>query len=276
MTDFALPIGPVLEVDMKAAIGELDRLAADVDREDYFFNDGVWGGVWWQVYVWFEGKVPIYVGVSDGPERYLEHWTKAASGGLEFAAFLAEHKTTMWPAFAASNVSSAVAHSLERLLIKTYRRRKDGGTLFNRNRGKLAGRSARGEDTFGLKRPAERAPVPLSYLSKFQANNRPYACWQTAKAQGVVVPDDYALSVLIGHNPKVGLTHEQQFNLYAGISNVGAYRSVCSKAGIQGVNDDLLWDSCCQHKEGPYIALSSPEGSSDRFRRQCLFPRDHC
>jgi hypothetical protein len=35
MTDFALPIGPVLEVDMKAAIGELDRLAADVDREDY-------------------------------------------------------------------------------------------------------------------------------------------------------------------------------------------------------------------------------------------------
>ena len=34
----ALPIDPIPEADMNAAIAELDRLAARVDPDDYFFS----------------------------------------------------------------------------------------------------------------------------------------------------------------------------------------------------------------------------------------------
>ena len=131
MTQYALPIDPIPGADQNAAIAELDRIAAGVDRNDYFFA----GGLEWHVYVWLDGKTPIYAGVGapNKPRRYLEHWTEAGSERMEKAWYLAQHKTTIWPAFAASNVNSAVAHSLERLLIKAYRLRKDkdGGTLFN-------------------------------------------------------------------------------------------------------------------------------------------------
>lgn len=257
---------------------ELDRCAANVARDDYFFG----GELGYHVYVWFDRKAPIYVGVGapSKPKRYLEHWTRAGSEGMNYSRYLAAHKMTIWPALVASNLNSAVAHSLERLLIATYRRRVDGGTLFNVSLGKFAGRETRGDDTFGVKRQAERAQVEARYLDQFQTSNRPHACWQTAKAEGVVIPDDFGIRVLVDHNPKAGGEHELQFALYAGVSTVGEYRSAYRKARLKGnskekwkndIDGHLFWDSCCQHPEGPFIALIPPSGG--QFSRQCLFPR---
>ena len=86
---------------------------------------------------------------------------------------------------------------------------------------------------------------------------------------------------MVDHNPKAGRVHELQFALYAGISTVGEYRSAYTEARLKGVpkgqklekdiDGHLFWDSCCQHPEGPFIALIPPPGT--QFSRQCLFPR---
>jgi hypothetical protein len=252
-----------------------DQRAAELARDDYFFA----GPLGWYVYVWFDGKIPIYLGVGDPnrPKRYLEHWKKAGSKDLmKLSWFFSAHKTTIWPAFAIANVNSAVAHSLEKSLIKAYGRRgiDEGGTLFNVSGGKDGDRSARGDDTFSLKRRAERAPVSESDLAKFQRSNRPLACWQTALAHGVVIPDDCKITVLVNYNPKAGHKGELQFALYSSVKTVDEYRSVRAQRKITTVEDDLLWDSCCQHArrqqgEGPFIAFSPP------IERQCIFGCDH-
>ena len=279
MTEYALPIEPIPEADMTAVLDELNQCVADIERDDYLFG----GELGYHVYVWFNRRTPIYAGVGapSKPRRYLEHWTKAGSEGMEYSQYLATHKMTIWPALAASNLNNAVAHSLERLLIAKYRRRADGGTLFNHSFGKFVGRETRGEDTFGLKRGAERAKVEESNLSKFQRSNRPHACWQTAKAENVVIPDDFRIRVLVDRNPKAGRDHEFQFSLYEGVSTVGEYRNVYATARLKGVParqkldkdiyGNLFWDSCCQHPEGPFISLIPPLGG--KFCRRCIFPR---
>jgi hypothetical protein len=281
MMQYALPIVPIPEVEINVSLSELDRCAAKIDRDDYRFG----GSLGHYVYVWFDGKDPIYVGVGgpSGQKRYLKHWTSAmipGSEGMNFSRYLAAHKTTIWPAFAASNLNEAVAHSLERLLIATYRRRQDRGTLFNVRRGKLAGRKTRGDDAFDVKRPAERAPVKERDLVKFQTINRPFACWQTAKEAGVVIPDDFGIRVLVDHNPKAGGGNERQFALYAEISTVGAYRSAYRNARLNvgperkwddDIDGHLFWDSCCQHPKGRHIELVPSPGG--QFSRKCLFER---
>ena len=279
MTEYALPITPLPTGDINSIIAELNAHASNVERDDYCFS----GELGHHVYVWFDTKTPIYVGVGEPskPKRYLEHWTKAGSAGMEFSLYLAAHKSTIWPALVASNLNSAVAHSLEKLLILKYRRRLDGGSLFNRSFGKFEGRKARGEDTFGLRRGAERAKVEVRYLDKFQLTNRPHACWQTAKAEGVAIPDDFGLRVLIAYNPKANGEQEFQFSLYRGVSTVGEYRSAYMQARLKGapegqkltkdVDGHLFWDSCCQHREGPYILLIPPSGGN--FHRRCLYSR---
>jgi hypothetical protein len=276
MTQYALPIDSIPEVEINAALAELDQRASSVAREDYFFG----GQLGYYVYVWFDRKVPIYVGVGAPSKlkRYLEHWREAGSKGMTFSRYLAEHKRDIWPALAAANLNNTVAHSLERLLIAAYRRREDGGTLFNVSPGKYPGGGKRGEDTFRAKRSAERAPVEGRYLDQFQVRDRPYACWQTARGDGVVIPDHFGIRVLVKRNPKVGSKNERQFALYEGVRTVGDYRSEYRKARSLGdakgrlekdVDGHLFWDSCCQHPGGPLIEIISPSG--DPFSRPCLF-----
>lgn len=277
---YALPIDHIFEADISAAIADLNQQAAKLERDDYFFA----GPLGWYVYVWFDGKIPIYVGVGEPhrEERYVEHWTGQSTGRK--SPYFIDYKTTIWPAFAIANVNSAVAHSLEKSLIRKYGRRKDktgtygrrkdkDGTLFNVSGGKDGDRSARGDDTFSLKRRAERAPVSESNLAKFLTDNRPWTCRWMAENAGVVIPHDCKITVLVDYNPKAGRKGEQQFALYSSVETVGEYRSACAQRKITTVDADLLWDSCCQHPrrqqgEGPFIAFSPP------IERQCNFGCD--
>ncbi len=268
MTEYALPITPISDAKVGLIINKLNEYLSEVDRSDYYFS----GELGYHVYVWFEAETPIYVGVGapSKPKRYVEHWTKAGSEGMEYSIYLAAHRATIWPALAASNLNSAVAHTLERLLIRKYRRRVDGGSLWNKSFGKNIGRETRGEDTFGLRRTAERAKFEERYLNRFQLSNRPHACWQTAKIEGVSIHDDVELRLLINHNPKANGNHEFQFSLYKGVSTVGDYRSVYMQARLKGapkgqalerdVDSHLFWDCCCQHPEGLRIPRQSGRG----------------
>jgi hypothetical protein len=257
----SLPIDHVSEADISAALADLDLCAENMARENYHFA----GRVGWAVYVWFDERTPIYVGLQEPgrTKRYLEHWNGQST--KRKIVYFVERKKTLWPAFAASKLNETVACSLEQLLIARYGYREYGGTLFNVSPGRSGGCHARGEDTFHFKEPAARAAVSEIEAAEFLMRNRPLTCWHFAEAEGLVIEDDTPLRQLVIHDPRWSEKKRTQVALYAGVKTAGEFRAACARHKISGVDAHLLWDSCCQHPLGATIALGCQT-------KKCVFP----
>ena len=106
----------------------------------------------------FNGPIAINVGKGcDG--RYLDFVVDESYNSNKARAYVREHFEGLECFFAASGITETASLAIEYMLIGHFKRRSEGGTLFNVSRGDLR-RPGTGSDLSALRETAEVAPVP--------------------------------------------------------------------------------------------------------------------
>jgi hypothetical protein len=134
----------------------LNRLVKAVPPE-YFRSDN--GGSHYYTYAWFHGVICVYVGKGAGNRfiRFFESldYNKTTMDAHEYIARYADE---LEPFYVASGLTSTAAFAIEHYLIGHFKRRSEGGTLFNVAPGRLPQPPVSGETlSYGT---AERAVIP--------------------------------------------------------------------------------------------------------------------
>jgi hypothetical protein len=133
----------------------LDSLVEGVAR-DYFLAAGE---PRFCTYVWFHGPTAIYVG--EGlKDRHLKFYTSLGYNTPEAHAYIRAHSQELTCFLAASNITKTAALAIEWSLIGHFKRRSEGGTLFNVSRGVCPVCPGPASDLFHLKKTASIALIP--------------------------------------------------------------------------------------------------------------------
>jgi len=177
----------------------LNRLADAVSPE-YFRSDG--GGSHYYTYAWFHGPVCVYVG-KGADKRSLEFVVSLDYNTPDAHEYVARYFEELEPFYVASRLTSTAAFAIEHHLIGHFKRRSEGGTLFNVAPGHLPQPPVSGE-TLSYS-TAERAAIPpgTEPLSKQQ-----YAFYvETFDDRGNVIGRQDA--VTYWRNFRIALKNEQ-------------------------------------------------------------------
>ncbi len=221
----------------------LRRLVAKIPRRVYFDR----GGTDHRVYCWSDGQTPRYVGISGNryvfPAREFTHWT--TSGRQELDDYFIAHKGDMWLAYAADNITEAVACEIEKSLIKAFGRmgRDKNGLLLNRSRGRSAHALLGRRDRFPLK--TGPCVVPHAHLP-FKANGRPSREWEVARRGKRGYPDNAIIEIVKLTSPRSPETNEKTSCYRHGMTvdqlkRKRARAKLCSRSS-SSVQADLRWD----------------------------------
>jgi hypothetical protein len=233
------------------ALRRLDALVARIPPEAYF-DAGVTDH---NVYVWFDGAIPRYVGIGDNPSRRFIHWT--GSFMPEKDDYFVRHKETLWLASAADGVTNTVACEIERVLIAAFGKMSDGGTLLNKHPGQRRRRPSDGVDKIGLKQLATIIPLPPDL--PFKKRGRAVADWKKADMAKTWFPNDCVIGILRLPVRTNGSAADEKFSFYRDGMTVAELIEERRSAKIMKnrsparVQSDLIWDT--QHG---FIKVVSP------------------
>jgi hypothetical protein len=228
------------QVTIDARIKLLDSLVEGVPRQYYLAA----GERRFCTYVWFHGPTAIVVG--EGTEtRYLKFYTSLGYNTPEAHTYIAAHSQELTCFLAASNVTKTVALAIQYLLIGHFKRRSEGGTLFNVDRGtRVRWLPGPGTDLFHFKRAASIALIPPG--TKPLSQGLQVRMWKDTEP----FPRDAMIHVLVDRDPK---NHKKpikklafaQYPLPYGSCLVGEYLDRCLQHNITngGAQGHLRWDA---------------------------------
>lgn len=138
-------------------IALLDRLANAVAPE---FHRADGGGSHYYTYAWFHGAACIYVG-KGADKRYLDFFVSRDYNSLDAHEYIWRYHNELEPFYVASNLTNTAALAIEYHLIGHFKRRSEGGTLFNEARGHCPGRPGSENKSLScVRRMAGPAVVP--------------------------------------------------------------------------------------------------------------------
>jgi hypothetical protein len=143
--------------DLRIAL--LNRIAAKVSQD--YYRAAQSDPLRHYAYAWFHGKTCIYVGKGGDADQWLEFLVNHKTENFDAHRYVMQHGDELEPFFVVSNVTETAAFAVEHYLIQHFKRKRDGGSLFNSKYESLPSLlGPENESVYDQRKGAERVVIP--------------------------------------------------------------------------------------------------------------------